>query len=68
MSFAPFLGGMRICLGKTFAEKIAKVMVPIIVTQLEFEFCDPEMKLHQPASTLYIQDHYSVFAKKVASI
>jgi cytochrome P450 len=30
MSFGPFLGGRRICLGKSFAENIAKVVFPII--------------------------------------
>ncbi|CDW82712.1 cytochrome p450 [Stylonychia lemnae] len=37
-SFSPFLGGRRICLGKTFAENIAKCIVPMIVSELEFRF------------------------------
>ena len=40
MSFGPFLGGKRICLGKTFAEKMAKIMSVIIISQLEFSFED----------------------------
>jgi len=32
MSFGPFLGGKRICLGKTFAENIAKCVIPIIAS------------------------------------
>lgn len=42
-SFGPFLGGKRICLGKTFAENIAKSILAIITTQLDFEFED---KIH----------------------
>ena len=33
-SFSPFLGGRRICLGKTLAENIAKVIIPIIVSEI----------------------------------
>lgn len=40
MSFGPFLGGKRICLGKTFAESMAKSILTIIVSQLRFEFLD----------------------------
>lgn len=32
MSFGPFLGGKRICLGKTFAENMGKCMLAIIVS------------------------------------
>jgi cytochrome P450 len=32
MSYGPFLGGMRVCLGKTFAEKIVKSMLAIILS------------------------------------
>jgi cytochrome P450 len=32
MSYGPFLGGKRICLGKTFAENIVKCILPMIVT------------------------------------
>jgi cytochrome P450 len=29
-SFGPFLGGKRICVGKTFAEIVSKIVTPII--------------------------------------
>ena len=32
MSYGPFLGGKRICLGKTFAENMAKCIIPIILS------------------------------------
>jgi len=37
MSFGPFLGGKRVCLGKTFAENVVKSIIPIILTQVDFE-------------------------------
>ena len=40
-SFVPFFGGKRICVGKTFAESIGKVLVSVIASQLNFEFIDP---------------------------
>ena len=36
MSFGPFLGGKRICLGKSFAESIGRLIVPMILSQLDF--------------------------------
>ena len=32
MSFSPFLGGKRICLGKAFADNIGKLMATMIMT------------------------------------
>ena len=37
-SFLPFFGGRRICLGKTFAENIAKIIVPILISEIDFKF------------------------------
>jgi cytochrome P450 len=41
MSYGPFLGGKRVCLGKTFAENIAKTIVPNIISQVKFRFLKP---------------------------
>jgi cytochrome P450 len=41
MSYGPFLGGKRVCLGKTFAENIGKTILSILFTSLDFEFVDP---------------------------
>jgi cytochrome P450 len=40
-SFNAFTSGKRICIGKTFAEVITKAIIPIIVSQVEFRFCNP---------------------------
>ena len=43
MSFGPFLGGKRICIGKTFAESILKCIMPLIFNQVDFEFEDKDL-------------------------
>lgn len=40
-SFSPFLGGMRICLGKTFVEEMSKVTLPTILKKFWFEVENP---------------------------
>ena len=51
-SFCPFLGGKRICLGKSFAEMIGKVVVTIIMSQVEFEFVNPDNYLRKPQNSI----------------
>ena len=41
-AFSPFLGGMRICLGKTFVETVSKVTLPVLLTRFEFVFTRPD--------------------------
>ena len=52
MSFTPFLGGKRVCLGKSFAESIGRLILPMIVSQLDFEFVDPKYKTFCPNNSL----------------
>eukprot|EP00347_Sterkiella_histriomuscorum_P012378 403368811 len=52
LAFTPFLGGRRICIGKTFAEIVAKIIVPALMCKFKFEFVDIEKK--QNKSSLYI--------------
>lgn len=42
MSFSPFLGGKRICLGKTFAELVSKIVGPSMLNLFNYEFVDPK--------------------------
>lgn len=44
-SFSPFLGGMRICLGKTFVESVSKVMLPSYLWKFKFEHISKEGSL-----------------------
>ena len=50
MSYGPFLGGKRICVGKTFAEVMIKVVAPSLFGLYDFEFVDP---IHYKEKTLY---------------
>jgi cytochrome P450 len=48
MSFGPFLGGKRICLGKTFAEVISKISGPNLIWHFNFEFVDKKHLNYKP--------------------
>ena len=48
LSFAPFLGGKRICLGKTFVETMSKIISPTILYNFEFEFTNKDHLLKKP--------------------
>ena len=39
-SFSPFLGGQRICIGKTFIEVVSKLTIPTLLSKFEFAFSD----------------------------
>ena len=64
MSYGPFLGGKRVCLGKTFAENIGKSILAIIFGQIEFDFEDQSIRYDKPASTFFHpQPNYRVIVK-----
>ena len=44
-AFSPFHGGHRICLGKTFAETVAKKLIAMTLKFYTLEHADPAMKL-----------------------
>ena len=44
LAFSPFLGGKRICIGKTFAEIVVKLVVIGLLSKHEYHFADPAMK------------------------
>ena len=39
-SFTPFLGGSRICIGKTFIETVSKLTIPVLLNEFIFELPD----------------------------
>jgi cytochrome P450 len=51
MSYGPFLGGKRVCLGKTFAENIGRCVLAIILSQIECKFADPSVREEKPPNT-----------------
>lgn len=48
MTFNPFLGGKRGCIGKTFAETIVRFTLPILLYHLDFQLADPAMRAKKP--------------------
>ena len=44
-AFSPFLGGHRICLGKTFVEEISRKTVPILFRTFNFKLADENAAL-----------------------
>ena len=53
MSFGPFLGGRRVCLGTTLAESIGKCVLAVMMTQIQFDFVDPKVRENKPAATFF---------------
>ena len=41
LAFGPFSGGHRICIGKSLAEIIVSISLPLVLYHLDFEFVDP---------------------------
>ena len=60
LSFTPFLGGKRICLGKTFAEITVRFTLPLYFHYFDFEFELEEHKIKRPT--------YILGSKKVPEI
>ena len=52
MAFGPFLGGKRICLGKTFAEMVSKVIGPTLLIEFDYEFLDKNLYKEKPMNDL----------------
>jgi cytochrome P450 len=63
MSFVPFLGGKRICIGKTFAEVAARLVGPSIFSQFDFDFVNPEDKIQKKPNNFTLQEEPSVTLK-----
>ncbi|CDW89796.1 cytochrome family subfamily polypeptide 55 precursor [Stylonychia lemnae] len=57
-SFTPYLGGRRICLGKTFAENIIKCVAPLIISRLDFELLKTEYRDRKPPNGTFAEPTY----------
>ena len=53
LSFTPFMGGKRICLGKTFVDTSIRFTVPMLVYFLNFDFTNPKEQSTK-------KDYYSI--------
>ena len=50
-AFCPFLGGSRICLGKTFVEEASKITLPNLLKKFRFEITNQD-NFELPFNTL----------------
>jgi len=46
--FNPFLGGKRVCLGKTFSETVVRFTVPLLYYHFDFEVVNKEYLKKKP--------------------
>jgi len=61
--FNPFLGGKRMCIGKTFAEVVVRFTLPIIYYHLDFELSNPEHRINKPRLSAACLKTPSIMAK-----
>lgn len=48
LTFSPFLGGKRVCLGKTFAEVLIRFTIPLLYHHFDFKLVNPEHLIKKP--------------------
>ncbi len=56
MSYGPFLGGKRICLGKTFAENIGRLIVCMVCSQIDFGFTNKDYYERKPKNDISVEE------------
>ena len=44
LAFAPFFGGKRVCIGKTFAETVSRIVGPALLGSFDFSFVRGEKR------------------------
>mmetsp|Transcript_71960 Transcript_71960/g.99741 ORF Transcript_71960/g.99741 Transcript_71960/m.99741 type:complete len:85 (+) Transcript_71960:228-482(+) len=57
LAFTAFLGGKRICLGKTFVETMIRFTLPMIFYSFDFDIKDQELKNNKPWYHLGAKEH-----------
>lgn len=57
LSFTPFMGGKRICMGKNFVDVQMRYTIPMLLHYLNFEFTDPKTQASN-------KEYYSVGGQK----
>ena len=63
LAFTPFMGGKRICLGKTFAEITTRLTVPILMHSFNFEYADQAHLKCKPKYTIGMMGPTKVMLK-----
>ena len=64
LSFGPFLGGQRVCLGKTFAEYMVRFTVSILLWHYEFELVDENQIADKPKMNIGGRERSKIMVKK----
>jgi cytochrome P450 len=53
-AFTPFLGGKRMCIGKTFVETMSKIVGPTLIGHFNFEYIDKILMTEKPLNNLFV--------------
>mmetsp|Transcript_15314 Transcript_15314/g.14889 ORF Transcript_15314/g.14889 Transcript_15314/m.14889 type:complete len:144 (+) Transcript_15314:772-1203(+) len=59
-SYSPFLGGKRVCLGKTFAEKMSRIIFTMMVWNFDFQFQDEKFYTTKPNLNMFTNKQVEV--------
>ena len=63
MAFGPFLGGRRVCLGKSFAITSARYVTSMIFDNFEFEHLNPELCFTKPKYNIWLTQKPTIMMK-----
>ena len=63
MSYGPFFGGKRICLGKSLAEVLSRIVGAAIIYQFEFELTEPKQIAEKPLNNLLVINEPEIMMK-----
>jgi len=65
MAFGPFLGGQRVCLGKSFAELMVRFVIAITFYHYEFELVDKDQAENKVRYNIAGMHEPKIIAKKI---
>lgn len=60
LTFSPFLGGKRICVGKTFAEVMIRYTVPLLYFHFDFTLVNPVHLVNKPKVNIGASKHQCI--------
>jgi cytochrome P450 len=62
-AFAPFHAGRRVCVGKTLAENMIRITLPILSHFLDFEYMDQKDDIEKPQNNGVLREKPVVMMK-----
>jgi cytochrome P450 len=63
MSFRPFFGGKRVCLGQTFVETVSKCIGPSLIYNFEMELVDEFKIENKPVNNMTVMKEPEIYVK-----